>query len=105
MEDMTAALTRRLESIKVTAVACPKGQVKGNKGDVRLFEIEHIKGLEFETVFLVGIDGLLESEPDLFDQYLYVGATRAATFLGLTCATDALPGRLEPLATQFQRSW
>jgi len=32
--------------------------------------------------------------PDLFDRYIYVGITRAATFLGVTCHAR-LPQKLE----------
>jgi hypothetical protein len=60
--------------------------------------------LEFESVFFVGIDHLTESHPDLFDKYLYVGSTRAATYLGLTC-TGSLPKVLESLRSHFVRDW
>jgi len=47
---------------------------------VRVFDVQHIKGLEFEAVFFVGLDRLAKREPDIFAKYLYVGATRAALF-------------------------
>ena len=91
--------------MNIRAVACPKGMVKGQAGDVRIFEVEHIKGLEFEAVFLMDIDMLKEREPDLFDRYVYVGATRAATFLGLTCSGNDLPTAMEPIANLFEQRW
>jgi len=87
------------------------GQTVGQDNDVRVFDVQHIKGLEFEAVFFVDVDELAERLPTLFDRYLYVGATRAATYLGLTCAgrpsrlgsqswsiSSRTTGLLEPLA-------
>ena len=65
---------------------------------------QHIKGLEFEAAFFVGVDELAERYPDLFDKFLYVGATRAATYLGLTC-TGKLPPRVAELAPLFSPDW
>jgi UvrD-like helicase C-terminal domain len=48
---------------------------------VRVFDIQHIKGLEFEAVFFVGVDELAARLPDLFDKYLYVGTSARASFL------------------------
>jgi DNA helicase IV len=73
--------------------------------DVRVFDVQHIKGLEFEAVFFVGIDKLAARHPLLFDKYLYVGATRAATYLGLTCASVELPSKIKPLEDSFAASW
>ena len=64
-----------------------------------------IKGLEFEAVFFVGLDRLVEQEPDLFDKYLYVGATRAATYLGVTVSGMVLPDRLSCLKESFRTKW
>ena len=60
----------------------------GQDSDVRVFDVQHIKGLEFEAAFFLGIDRLARTLPDLFDKYLYVGVTRAATYLGLTCDAE-----------------
>ena len=51
------------------------------------------------------IDTLKEREPDLFDRYVYVGATRAATFLGLMCSGEGLPGAMEPVVNLFEERW
>ncbi len=89
-------------NIRVTA--CINGQSVGQDTDVRVFAVEHIKGLEFEAVFFIAADQLAREQPDLFDKYLYVGATRAATYLGITCE-GALPGSLEVLRGSFIPSW
>lgn len=81
-------------------VGCKEGKVVGTDRQVRVFDIRHIKGLEFEAVFFVGVDGLAASVPDLFDKFLFVGTTRAATYLGLTCE-GTLPTRLEPVRAHF----
>ncbi len=71
---------------------------------MRVFNVQHIKGLEFEAVFFVGIDKLAEKYPDLFEKYLYVGATRAATYFGMTCEKD-LPKKLGSMQNIFQEKW
>lgn len=103
VEPMAELLTTHLESINLRAVACDERSL-GEGTDVRVFEIRHIKGLEFEAVFFVNVDLLAESEPDLFDRYLYVGATRAATYLGIVCA-DRLPARLDELRAKCCDRW
>jgi len=105
LDPLAAALTEELRDMNIQAVACPKGMVKGQAGDVRIFEIEHIKGLEFEAVFFMDIDMLKVREPDLFDRYVYVGATRAATFLGLMCSGEGLPSAMEPVVNLFEERW
>ena len=65
---------------------------------------EAIKGLEFEAVFFIAIDRLAALQPELFDKYLYVGTTRAATYLGVTCE-DALLPVIEILRPMFTPDW
>jgi hypothetical protein len=89
-----------LASHNLKIVACKDGRVVGDAQEVRVFDIRHIKGLEFEAVFFVGIDRLAKHLPDLFHRLLYVGVTRAATFLGVTCE-GVLPERLERLRDHF----
>ena len=105
LQPLADALNVALSAQAIRAVACPKGQAIGPENDVRIFEVQHIKGLEFEAIFFVDIDKLAQSEPDLFERYVYVGATRAATFLGLTCAGDDLPAPLQPVSDQFAKGW
>ena len=101
---MAERLTGYLESINLKAVACEEGKALGEGADVRVFDIQHIKGLEFEAVFFAGVDRLAEQKPDLFDRYLYVGATRAATYLGLVCYQE-IPNKLRPLLPEFVGYW
>ena len=89
-------------NIEVTA--CHNGQTVGEEQNVRVFSIEHIKGLEFEAVFFMGVDSLEFEQPDLFDKYLYVGATRAATYLGLTCR-NSVPNKIDRLKAFFVPTW
>lgn len=93
-------VTPFLEDRSIGIVGCPEGRVVGHPGDTRVFDVRHIKGLEFEAVFFVGVDALATRMPDLFDRFLYVGVTRAATYLGITCE-GSLPPRLESLRDQF----
>lgn len=88
----------------IRVVPCPQGQAMGHDNDVRVFDVQHIKGLEFESVFFVGVDELSTLQPELFDKYLYVGATRAATYLALTCK-DSLPASIDSLRPMFVSDW
>ncbi|OIN12335.1 ATP-binding domain-containing protein [Oceanisphaera psychrotolerans] len=98
------ALNAALVEHNIQAIACREGQAVGQENNVRVFDIQYIKGLEFETVFFVGIDQLVAKQPTLFDKYLYVGATRAATYLGITCE-GALPNAIESLRPHFSQGW
>jgi len=104
VKPMANALSERLEEQSLLAVACLEGQILGQGTDVRVFDVQHIKGLEFEAVFFVGVDQLAGQNPELFDRYLYVGATRAATYLGLTCHNN-LPNQIGQLRAQFVEKW
>ncbi len=84
----------------IRVVGCKDGRVVGDALEVRVFDVRHIKGLEFEAVFFVGIDRLAERLPDLFDRFFYVGVSRAATYLGVTCEGHLPPG-LVTSATAF----
>lgn len=101
---MADALTNELEDHNIRAEACVSGKSLGEANEVRVFDVQHIKGLEFEAVFFVGVDILANKKPELFDKYLYVGATRAATFFGLTCEGDA-PKLIADLKTSFCSDW
>lgn len=105
VEPLATALNTALSSQNIRAVGCPGGRVVGQDNDVRVFDVQHIKGLEFEAVFFVGVDELAQHKPELFDKYLYVGATRAATYLGLTCTSPRLPEGIAHLETAFAREW
>lgn len=99
-ETLNAALAEH----NIQVIACREGQAVGQESNVRVFDIQHIKGLEFEAVFFVGIDQLATLHPALFDKYLYVGTTRAATYLGVTCQ-GTLPPAIESLRSHFCQVW
>lgn len=101
---LAQALNTALAEHNIQVTACHEGQAVGQDSNVRVFDIQHIKGLEFEAVFFVGIDQLAAEQPALFDKYLYVGATRAATYLGLTCEV-VLPSMIESLRAHFGPDW
>lgn len=98
------ALKRAVEDQNIQVIPCPDGQVRGRDSAVRVFNVQHIKGLEFEAVFFAGIDKLAKSHPDLFEKYLYVGATRAATYFGIACEKN-FPERLSPIQNLFRDTW
>ena len=98
------ALSEALFDQNFSVVACPEGRVIGQDNDIRVFDAQHIKGLEFEAVFFKDVDRLAQVYPDLFDKFLYVGATRAATYLGLTCS-GTLPEAISDLRPLFELDW
>ena len=104
VQPVADALNEALAAENTRVVACPKGQVMGQDNDVRVFDVQHIKGLEFEAVFFIGVDRLASIHPKLFDKYLYVGTTRAATYLGWTC-DSALPDKISTLRPMFVANW
>jgi hypothetical protein len=105
LDGMADALTEELRPVSIKACSYRNGVARGLDQDVRVFSVEHIKGLEFEAVFFVGVDKLADQEADLFDRYLYVGATRAATYLGLTTAGTKLPPAMKPVSQLFGANW
>jgi hypothetical protein len=104
VQQIADALGHALEDSNIQVEACLGGKAVGQETDVRVFGVEHIKGLEFEAVFFVDVDRLAQAHPDLYDKYLYVGTTRAATYLGLTC-TGSLPPPLSALRAMFVSGW
>jgi DNA polymerase III delta prime subunit len=104
VEPIADALRAALIDENTQVVACTGGRVIGLDNDVRVFDVEHIKGLEFEAVFYIGIDRLAILRPQLFEKYLYVGTTRAATYLGVTC-DNVLPESISSLRPMFVADW
>lgn len=100
IDPLVEASRKLLAERNIPIVGCKEGRVVGDAREVRIFDVQHIKGLEFEAVFFVGIDRLAQRVPDLFDRFLYVGLTRAGTYLGVTCE-GSLPSKLEPLRPYF----
>ena len=104
VQQVAEELNTELANENIRVVPCLNGQVIGQDNDVRVVNVQHIKGLEFEAAFFVGVDRLADLHPKLFDKYLYVGITRAATYLGLTCE-GRLPGSISALRPLFARDW
>jgi hypothetical protein len=90
-----------LAARNLKVVGCADGRVVGDEQEVRVFDVQHIKGLEFEAVFFVGVDRLAVRLASLFDQYFYVGVSRAATYLGITCE-QTLPKEVEKVRHHFR---
>jgi len=104
VEPVAKALQNVLSEHNIPVLACVSGRIMGSDSGVRVFDVQHIKGLEFEAVFFVGVDQLSEMQPGLIDKYLYVGATRAATYLGIACY-GKIPAAIEDLRSMFGESW
>ena len=104
VEDFAEMLQEELSDVNIPVKPCKDGQTVGEESQIRVFDIRHIKGLEFEAVFFINLDELSVDSPDLFNKFLYVGASRAATFLGLTCS-KALPNSLLHLKDEFVEQW
>lgn len=104
VESTAEALESLLSEHNIPVMACHEGQAVGQESSVRVFDIQHIKGLEFEAVFFLGVDRLAELHPELFDKYIYVGTTRAAAYLGLACE-GVLPAQLAPVRHHFETDW
>lgn len=103
VEPLAENLNIALSEWNIDVTPCLNGQVLGDEKKVSVYSIEHIKGLEFEAAFLIGLDALQE-DPSLFSRHLYVGATRAATFLGVCCCKK-LPKQLEIVRNYFCERW
>lgn len=104
VEPTAKALEALLSEHNIHVMASRGGQTVGQESSVRVFDIQHIKGLEFEAVFFLGVDRLAALHPELFDKYIYVGTTRAAAYLGLACE-GSLPAQLAPVRHHFTTDW
>lgn len=97
---VASSLQTILQDHNIEIEACEDGNVLGDSERVRVFAVEHIKGLEFESAFFVDVDEMAEAAPDLVARYLYVGLSRARSFLGITFSTQ-FPRRLLPIKGHF----
>lgn len=80
LKSVPKPLAKRLEGL-LDSIPVSGHEEPGNLGrdeEVRVFPVHHVKGLEFEAAFFVGVDQLRHDVPELFQRYLYVGSTRAA---------------------------
>ena len=103
IEETVEAAVEPLRNHSIEIVGCPRGRIFGDAQEVRVFDVQYIKGLEFEAVFFINLDDFAEVEPELFHRFFYVGATRAATYLGITCQNE-LPDRLIPVRSLFSEN-
>jgi len=94
IDPLVSVLQPLLSDHNLEVVGCKEGRVVGAESQIRVFAIQYMKGLEFEAVFFVGVDRLVARFGELFDKFLFVGITRAATYLGLSCE-KSLPEELE----------
>jgi superfamily I DNA/RNA helicase len=86
---------------------CKGGEILGTNSKIRIYSVEFIKGLEFEAVFFIDLDEIYLRKPALVDKYLYVGLTRAGSFLGVTYK-NKFPGPLDFIKSYFSEgdwSW
>ena len=104
VETITKSLNKVMMEKNIQVKGYPNGQGKGQDEDIKVFNIKHIKGLEFEAVFFVNVDRLAKEKPLLFDKYLYVGVTRATTYLGISCE-ESLPKQIEHTRNMFIDNW
>ena len=94
VEPFTALLREALFDASIDVEASLAGQSLGETNKVRVFCVDHIKGLEFESVFFCDIDVMAEKQGDLIDKFVYVGLSRARSFLGMTYR-GAFPPKLD----------
>ena len=99
-------LTDRLYENSINVEGSANGLSLGNVNRVRVFPVGDIKGLEFEAAFFVDIDRMAEKSPTLIDKFLYVGLSRARSFMGVTYSTQ-FPRKLSCVRKHFadQRSF
>ncbi len=106
VEPLRTALFPLLHENGLELDASQGGQNLGDSARVRIFPVEHIKGLEFEAVFYVGVDRMAEIHKELIEKYVYVGLSRARSFLGVTFERQ-FPVRLKSIEHHFEKdgSW
>jgi hypothetical protein len=93
-------LSERLYENSINVEGSGNGLSLGNANRVRVFPVADIKGLEFEAAFFVDIDRMAEKAPTLIEKYLYVGLSRARSFLGTTYTTQ-FPRKLNCVRKHF----
>ncbi len=100
-EDKSVPLSDRLQAFleQVSLMSKLEDEVGENTPKINLMSLHQSKGLEFETVFLVGVeDGLLPHQNSLINpadleeevRLAYVGVTRAKQYLHLISATSRI---------------
>ena len=56
------------------------GRVLGSEESIRVFSADHIKGLEFEAVFMHNVSKFKSLYPSLFRQYAYIASLAPHVF-------------------------
>jgi len=88
--------THTFTRYSIQAKAClGEGEI-GSVEFVRVFNINLIKGMEFEAVFFMDIDEYPSREMDIMDKLIYVGISRATYYLAVTLSHQ-FPDRLLPV--------
>ena len=100
IDALVKQLTAELANENIPVAGFKDGRAIGDAAEVRVFDVRHVKGLEFEAVFYLGIDELAKTLPGLFERYFFVGVSRAATYLGVTCK-NVLPEGMEDVRGHF----
>ncbi len=70
----------------ISIMNCSGGRLLEREDTVRVFNLQEVKGMEFEVVFFHNIDKAIEDRDSekLLRRYLYVGISRATTHLAAT---------------------
>lgn len=96
----TNSLSERLLNDSFEVEGSYKGQSLGVESKVRVFSVEHVKGIEFEAVFFMGFDEIIKIHPHLWGKFLYVGSSRSRKFLALT-TNEKLPDSMKFLESKI----
>lgn len=73
-------LRQYLNGIKVED--CTDCRIAEGTNNVRIFNIEKVKGMEFEAAIFYNIDCTMDGGEELLRKYIYVGISRASSRLG-----------------------
>jgi superfamily I DNA/RNA helicase len=91
----------RMIDNNIVAMACRDGRDIGSAEKVRIFNIEYIKGMEFESVFFIDVDTYSAHDEHILDKLVYVGISRATYYLAITLM-NKMPDILKPIEHLFR---
>ena len=74
----------KLSDVGILVKGCRSDGELISDNQVVIYNIESIKGLEFEAVFFPNIDLIENQSDDLIQRYLYVGISRSAYYLNIS---------------------
>jgi len=75
---------QKLGEVGILVKGCKTDDELISDSQVVIYNIESIKGLEFEAVFFPNIDLIENQSDELIQRYLYVGISRSAYFLNIS---------------------